>query len=143
MARPESIKDIKDEDLYVRIAMFEVDKIISSAPLLKHYTALLEAVQKMGGLAEKAYSTVDVKIPKDKAQLEDQLRHDQYVWDDNQKYYNLALNRGSNSDDIPEWRHNSIKQWAKDNDLPDPFDVFAANDPELAELREELGFDDE
>lgn len=143
MARPESIKDIKDEDLYVRIAMFEVDKIISSAPLLKHYTALLEAVQKMGGLAEKSYSTVDVKILKDKAQLEDQLRHSQYVWDDNQKYYNLALNRGSNSDEIPEWRHNSIRQWAKDNDLPDPFDVFAANDPELAELREELGFDDE
>ena len=143
MARPESIKDIKDEDLYVRIAMFEVDKIISSAPLLKHYTALLEAVQKMGGLAEKSYSTVDVKIPKDRPQLEDQLRHSQHVLDDNQKYYNLAFNRGAYSDDIPEWRHNSIRQWAKDNDLPDPFDVFAANDPELAELREELGFDDE
>jgi len=143
MARPENIKDIKNDDRFVRIAMFEVDKIISSASLLKHYTALLEAVQKMGGLAEKAYSTVDVKIPKDQAQLADQLRHDQHVWDDMQKYYNLALNRGINSDDIPEWRHNSIKTWAKENDLPDPFDVFAANDPELAALRADLGMDDE
>ena len=143
MARPESIKDIKNDDRFVRIAMFEVDKIISNAPLLKHYTALLEAVQKIGGFAEKAYSTVDVKIPKDDSQLADQLRHDQYVWDDMHKYYNLALNRGTNSDDIPEWRHNSIKTWAKEEKLPDPFDVFAANDPELAAMREELGMDDD
>lgn len=143
MARPESIKDIKHDDRFVRIAMFEVDKIISNAPLLKHYTALLEAVQKVGGFAEKSYASVDVKIPKDDSQLADQLRHEQYVWDDMHKIYNLALNRGTNSDDIPEWRHNSIKTWAKEEGLPDPFDVFAANDPELAAMREELGMDDD
>ena len=143
MARPETLKDIKQDDKFVRIAMFEVDKIISNAPLLKHYTALLEAVQKVGGFAEKSYATVDVKIPKDDSQLADQLRHDQYVWDDMQKIYNLAVNRGANSDDIPEWRRSSIKTWAKEEGLPDPFDVFAANDPELNALREELGMEND
>lgn len=143
MSRPESIKDVQHDDRFVRIAMFEVDKIISNALLLKHYTALLEAAQKAGGFADKAYSTVDVKIPKNDKELEDQLRHDQYVWDDMQKMYNLAVNRGANTDDIPEWRRSSIKTWAKEEGLPDPFDVFAANDPELNALREELGMDDE
>lgn len=138
MARPESIKDIKHDDRFVRIAMFEVDKIISNPALLKHYTALLEAVQKVGGYADKAYSTVDVNIPKDERQLEEQLRTDQYRWDDMQKLYNLAVNRGENSDEIPEWRRNSLKEWARENDLPDPFDVFAANDPELEAIRKEL-----
>lgn len=141
MARPESIKDITKENRFVRIAMFEVDKIIGNANLLKHYTALLEAAQKLGGYADKSYSTVDVKIPKDDAQLADQLRHDQYVWDDMEKLYNLAVNRGTNSDDVPEWRRNGLKNWAKENDLPDPFDVFAANDPELQQIREDLGLE--
>lgn len=140
MARPESIKDVQDR--FVRVAMFEVDKIIANPTLLKHYTAMLEAAQKLGGYAEKAYSTVDVNIPKDQKQLEDQLRSDQYQWDDMKKFYNLALNRGVNSDDIPEWRQSSIKRWAQEEGLPDPFDVFAANDPELAALRAELGMED-
>lgn len=143
MARPENTKDIKHEDRFVRIAMFEVDKIISNPTLLKHYTALLEATQKLGGYAEKSYSTVDVNIPKDDKQLEDQLRNDQYYWDEMQKLYNVAVNRGANSDEIPEWRRNSLKSWAKENDLPDPFDVFAANDPELAQIRADLNMEDD
>lgn len=138
MSRPESIKDIKHEDRFVRIAMFEVDKIINNAALLKHYTALLEAAQKLGGHAEKSYSTVDINIPKDEKELKQQLDSDQYRWDDMQKLYNLAVTRGENSDEIPEWRRNSLIQWAKNNDLPDPFDVFAANDPELDAIRKEL-----
>jgi hypothetical protein len=143
MARPESIKDIKHDDRFVRIAMFEIEKFIGNPALLKHYTAILETAQKLGGRAEKSYSTVDVSIPKDDKQLADQLQSDQYYWDDKQKYYNLALNRGANSDEIPEWRHSGIKEWAKQEGLPDPFDVFAANDPELQRLRDELGLDND
>lgn len=143
MARPESTKDIKHDDRFVRIATFDVDKIIGNAQLLKHYTALLETAQKMGGFADKSYSSVEVQIPKDQKQLEEQLRGDQYRWDEQQKYYNLALNRGTNSDEVPEWRRNGIKDWAKEEGLPDPFDVFAANDPELQQLRVDLGLEDE
>ena len=142
MARPESISDVKRDDRMTRIATFEMDRILADASLLKHYTALLQAVQKMGGEAVKNYNNVDFNIPKNKKQLEDQLRSDQYYWDEYQKYYNLALNRGSNSDEIPEWRHSAIKAWAKEEELPDPFDVFAANDPELAQLRMELGMEE-
>lgn len=143
MARPENHKDIKESDRFVRIAMFEVDKIISNALLLKHYTALLEAAQKMGGHADKSYSTVDVNIPKDQAQLDYQLQCDQSVWDEMQKYYNLAVNRGPTCTDIPEWRRSGIQRWAKEEGLPDPFDVFAANDPELQQIREDLGLEDD
>lgn len=138
MARPESIKDIKQEDRFTRVAMFEIDKVIANAMLLKHYTALLETVQKMGGNAEKSYSTVDVNIPKNDKELADQLASDQRSWDDMQKLYHLAVNRGENSDEIPEWRRSGLTQWAADNDLPNPFDVFAANDPELEAIRLEL-----
>lgn len=143
MSRPESIKDIDPQDRLVRIAAFEIDKIVDNAALLKHYTGLLEVVQKLGGKAEKLYSNVDISIPKNKDQLEQQLRMDQHQWDEMQKYYNLALNRGVNSDEIPEWRHEGIKRWAKKEGLPDPFDVFAANDPELAALRADLGMEDD
>lgn len=143
MARPESIKDIAEEDRFVRIASFETDKIIGNAKFLKHYTAFLEVVQNFHGYAQKSYANVDLYIPKDDAQLADQLRHDQYRWDDNQKIYNLAINRGPDTEDVPEWRRNSLIQWAKDNDLPDPFDVFAANDPELQKIREEMGMEDD
>lgn len=143
MARPENIKDIAEQDRFVRIATFEIDKVIGNAKFLKHYTALLEVVQNFGGHADKAYSTMDLYIPKNDKELADQLRSDQYQWDDAKKYYNLAVNRGPDSDEIPEWRRSTIVRWAKENDLPDPFDVFAANDPELQELRAELGMEND
>lgn len=143
MARPESIKDIKREDSFIRIAMFETDKIIGNPVFLKHYTVMLESVNKIGGHADKSYATVELYIPKNDKELAEQLRHDQYYWDEMQKFYNLALNRGPDSDDVPEWRRNSVIQWAKDNDLPNPFDVFAANDPELKKIRDDLGLEDD
>lgn len=143
MARPESIKDLQESDRFVRIALFEVDKIMTNATLLKHYTALLEAAQKMGGRAEKSYSTIDLNIPKNEKELKTQLEYDQRNWDDREKEYQLALNRGPSDSDFPEWKVSSVKRWAKDEGLPDPFDVFAANDPELSALRAELGMSDE
>lgn len=141
MARPENIKDIKDEDRFVRIATFEVEKIMCNAVLLKHYTALLEAVQKMGGKAEKSYSTIDVSAPKDDRELLQQLEYDQRTWDSRLAEYNLAVTRGPSDEDFPDWKRNTIIRWAKENDMPDPFDVFAANDPELAAIRADLEMD--
>jgi len=138
MSRPESLADIKHDDRFIRVASFEVDRVITSPMLLKHYNALLEQVQKLGGFASKSYASVELNIPKDKELLEQQLRNDQYRWDELQKYYNLAVVRGPGDTEVPEWRHNSIKEWAKEEGLPDPFDVFAANDPELAQICADL-----
>ena len=138
MSRPENLADIKHDDRFIRVASFEVDRVITSPMLLKHYNALLEQVQKLGGFASKSYASVELSIPKDKELLEQQLRNDQYCWDELQKYYNLAVVRGPGDTEIPEWRHNSIKEWAKEEGLPDPFDVFAANDPELAQICADL-----
>lgn len=143
MARPESIKDVKEADRFVRIAMFEIDKIVTNSVLLKHYTSLIQAVEHRGGMVQKNYNTVDVSVPKSTQELEQQLEYDQRGWDESQKYYNLALNRGPADADIPEWRRNSIISWAKENDLPDPFDVFAANNEDIQALRDEMGLDNE
>jgi len=138
MARPESIKDLNEQDTFVRVATFEVDQIMCNALLLKHYTSLLEVVQKMGGKADKSYSTIEVSVPKSNKELRNQLEYDQRTWDSRLADYNLAVNRGPSDEDFPEWKRNNIVRWAKDNDMPDPFDVFAANDPELAAIRADL-----
>lgn len=142
MARPESLEDIKEKDRFIRVASFEIDKFIENAKLLKHYTTLLEAIQSSGGLAEKSYSTVHLQLPKNKEELQYQLESDQRSWDDMQDHYNKAVDRGP-TDEIPEWRRDNIISWAKRNDLPNPFDVFAANDPELAQIRADLNMEDD
>lgn len=143
MARPESINEIEEENRFVRLAMFELDRIMTDAALLKHYTALLEVVTKMGGRADKAYSTIDLDIPKNKKQLEDQLRSDQYNWDETQKLYRIALKGDSSDEPIREYQKTTIKEWAKREGLPDPFDVFAANDEDIQKLRKEMGLDND
>ena len=139
MSRPETTNDVTDR--FVRVAMFETEQIMTNAILLKHYTALLDAITKMGGHADKSYSSIDLNIPKDEKQLEAQLRNDQYRWDDMQKLYNVALKGDTVTDPVPEWRRNGIKDWAKEEGLPDPFDVFAANNEDIQKLRDELGLD--
>lgn len=143
MARPDSISDIKHADRFTTVATFEIDKFIQNSTLLKHYTSLLEAINKSGGMAEKYYNTVKLQLPKDKQELEYQLASDQRTWDDMQEQYNLAVDRGPSSEDFPEWKRNNIISWAKRNELPDPFDVFAANDPELALIRADLNMEDD
>ena len=141
MARPESINDIADSDRYVRVAMFETERIMTDATLLKHYTALLETITKMGGYADKSYSTIDLNVPKNPKQLEDQLKSDQYRWDDMQDSYNKVITCADPTEPVPDWKRKSIQQWAKDNDMPDPFDVFAANNADIMKLRLEMGMD--
>lgn len=140
MARPESINDVKEGDRFITVATFEIDKFIENPVLLKHYTSLLESVNKSDGMAEKYYNTVKLQLPKDKKELEYQLESDQRTWDDMQEQYNRAVDRGP-TDEIAEWKRDNIISWAKRNDLPNPFDVFAANDPELAQIRADLNME--
>jgi hypothetical protein len=142
MARPESHKNIDEGDKFTRVAMFEIDKIITNANLLKHYTAILEAVTKMGGISVKSYNSVDLDIPKNSQQLDEQLKSDQYRWDEMRNLYRTALNR-DNVDPIPEWRRDAIKDWANKEGLPDPFDVFATNNEDIQEIRKEMGLDND
>lgn len=139
MSRPETTNDVTDR--FVRVAMFETEQIMTNAILLKHYTALLDAITKMGGHADKSYSSIDLNIPKDEKQLEAQLRNDQYRWDDMQQSYNKVLAGADPTEPVPDWKRKSIQNWAKENDLPDPFDVFVANNEDIQKLRDELGLD--
>jgi hypothetical protein len=142
MARPESHKDISEDNRFTRIAMFEIDKMITHPLLLKHYTALLEAVHKMGGTSEKSYNSVDLDIPKNSKQLDEQLKTDQYHWDDLEKLYRKAL-AGDNVDPIPEWRRSTLSEWAANEGLPNPFDPFVANNEDIQAIRKEMGLDND
>ena len=122
--------------------MFEIDKIITHPALLKHYTVLLEAVHKMGGTSDKNYNSVDLDIPKNDKQLDEQLKSDQYYWDDYEKLYRTAL-AGDSVDPIPEYRRSSLREWAEKEGLPDPFDPFVANNEDIQQMRREMGLDND
>ena len=141
MSRPESVKDVKDR--MVQIGTMDLERIVTIPALLKHYTAFIEQLQKMYGEVEPSYGmNVKFSMVRDQKQLESQLASEQYMWDENKKDYEKAL-RADPSDPVKEYAKDRIKEWAKEEGLPDPFDCFAANDPELRRIREELGMNED
>lgn len=139
MSRPEAIKDVKDRT--IRVGSMDLERIVTVPAILKHYTALIEALQKIDGEIRTAYGmTVEFYLPRDEKQLLSQLSTDQYQWDDSEMEYRRALKADLN-DSVKEYKRDRIKEWAKEEGLPDPFDVFAANDPELQRIREEMGLE--
>lgn len=126
MARPEKISDVSDK--MVRVATFEVDKITALPALMKPYVALVDAVQKIRGEVLTSYgSTVEIVIPKNHKQLQEQLKSDQYSWDNRKESYDKVL-RGEK---VPSYTEHGLKEWAKDEGLPEP--QFVKDDPEEAE----------
>jgi hypothetical protein len=138
MARPKHITDIKPENRFIRIAMVEFTNIAASPALVKAYAALLDAAEKAGGHGDAKYNTVDINIPKTKDQLENQLKEDQRVWDSRQRSYNIAVLAKEDAEPLKEWEKDYVREWAEKEGLPNPFDVFAANNEELKKVREEL-----
>jgi len=115
MSRPETISEVSDR--YINFASFDLNLILGNPKLLKAYTALIEQVQAAHGKVAETYgSHVEVRLLRTEKQLQDQLRTDQYTWDDKQKAYAKMLA----GEDVPDYRHNSIREWAKENGLPDP-----------------------
>lgn len=139
MSRPETVKDVKER--MIRVGSMDLERIVTVPAILKHYTALIEALQKMNGEIRTAYGmSVSFYLPCDEKQLLSQLSAEQYQWDDAEKEYRKAL-KADLSDPVQEYKRDRIKEWAKEEGLPDPFDVFAANDPELQRIREEMGLE--
>jgi len=135
MSRPATIADVTDR--FIRFADFEVDKIVDNPKLLKAYTAMIEAVTFQGGEVSTSYgSRIEMTLPRNKKQLEEQLRSDQYSWDDKRKGY-LAWIDG---EEVASYRQSGIKEWAKDEGLPDPSDGadsgwLTSEEQQIAELR--------
>ena len=143
MARPANIKDIANEDRYKDVGRIETNTFIDQPKILKKYAEFTEIIQQASGCVEKSYgATINIRLPKTKKELDDQLDNDQRHWDEMQRLYNVALKGDTVGDPVPEWRRDSVKRWAEKEGLPNPFDVFAANDPELAAIRADLGLTD-
>jgi hypothetical protein len=121
MARPENFSDIKDRTL--RVATFEVDKLTALPALLKHYVALVESVQKMGGEVNTSYgSTVEVTIPKNPTQLKETFEREQREWDRQEELYAAVL-RG---EVLKSYQEYGVTEWAKNEGHPKP--VFNKED---------------
>lgn len=115
MARPNNITQVTER--HNVIAAVEMDQIMTKPGLLKAYTALVEAAEKLGGGGFKRYgNTVEVKIIKNGEQLADQLASDQASWDYKMESYQKAA-RG---EFIESYRRSGIKEFASDEGLELP-----------------------
>lgn len=115
MARPESIDNVSDR--FIRFGSMEIGLIVNKPKILKAYTALLEAIQADQGVVDEVYgSTVELRLARNPKQLQDQLRSDQYNWDDLEKaYYRLLA-----GEEVQKYRYASIREWAKEEGFRDP-----------------------
>ena len=118
MARPNSIADVKAR--YNDIATFNLSEINTSPLLLKAYISFIETAQKQNGVAKRNKwnaAQIEVSMPKDKEQLETQLRYDQDSWDSQKGYYDMAIA----GEELKDYQFNSAKAFAEKEGLE--FDV--------------------
>jgi len=115
MARPETHADIADDNRYVEVARFQTRELDDKPALMKLYSQFADLVLSTQGRIEKDYYGVSVRMPKDAAQLDDQLKSDQYTWDDKQKGYNQA----QRNEFVPSYRRESINRWAREEGFPE------------------------
>jgi hypothetical protein len=146
MARPVSINEISDEDRYIEIAQIDAKLFLKHTALLKAYTAMVEAVEKNGGIVEDpSYGGVRFKMPKTKEELENQLRADQSNWDHNRRRYDQAVLRDDpDVKQLNEWEKDYVIQFAEREGLKNPYDPFVSDtfsDRELADIRATLGLE--
>lgn len=142
MARPNSIADVTDRTNLV--ATFHTE-FITTRLIYFAYAAFIETAQKFNGQVKPNKwnkAQIEVFLPKSKEELEMQLIADQNSWDYRKEEYDKAVNRDPVSDEFDEYKQNRIKEFAKQNGFPNPFDVFSANDSDLDEIRRELEMQD-
>ncbi len=146
MARPETIRDVKEEDRYFDLGELRVDRMSTNPNLLKHYAGLIDAIEKQGGTVtatEWNASKVELKLARTPAELKRQLEVDQQSWDVMERRWNQAMNRDAIDTEIKEYEKSGISEWAKREGRTDPYDPLAAHQPvddlELDEIRDELG----
>lgn len=137
MARPETIADVKDR--IEEVGAVDVGNFITSPNVLKAWAAFAETVTKAGGeIRRHSYEKgkAELWMPRDEKQLRDQLRTEQYTWDQNQKVYDICI---INHTPPENWQKDSIKAWALAEGLPIVWETPRDDsDPRLAELREKI-----
>lgn len=138
MARPEKTSEVTER--YNRIATYELAFMMTQPALMKAYTAMCEAAQKMGGRVRSTGTSVTVEVLKTGEQLRTELEYEQRQWDRMEDSYQVAFNR--DPDDLgaaSEWDKERIQNWAEANGKPDPWAIALHDDPELDAMRTELG----
>jgi hypothetical protein len=124
--KPQNVNQVQDRT--ERIATFDLDKINAIPALLKHYVALIETAQKMGGEVNTTYgSTVEVFIPKNRKQLEARLEYEQREWDRYEGLYNQVRD----GEVIKSYYESGVTEWAKTEGLPEPVFVKEDEDAEV------------
>lgn len=117
MSRPEDVSEVKDATH--EVATFYLDEMVTKPPLMKAYTAFIEAAERYGpgGIRGDYGNTIKVRINKTPQQIADQLRDDQDAWDRRKKMYDQAMA----GEEIDRWDRTTIKNWCQEEglDVPD------------------------
>ena len=125
MSRPVTIADVTVTT--IEIATVQMDQFSGDPHRIKSYSDFVGTLAKIGATMDVSYSTVRIKVPKNREQMEDQLKSDQNQWDRNEEGYNKAL-RG---EFVESWRRYSISEWAESEGLKEPVFVEKVEDEEL------------
>ena len=124
--KPQNVNQVQDRT--ERIATFDLDKINAIPALLKHYVALIETAQKMGGEVNTTYgSNVEVFIPKNRKQLEARLEYEQREWDRQADLYAKVRS----GEVIKSYYESGVTEWAKNEGLDAPEFVKEDEDAEV------------
>lgn len=132
MPRPETIEDI--EPGTVTVAVVHLDSISTDPVLLKGYTDLLTAMVRGGATVDTRYQQVTFARAKSPAELADQLKTDQAVWDSKQEYYEKWA-RGEEF--AYEYQLNEAKRHAQVEGLP-MFTWEASGQRDLNEVLDDI-----
>ena len=81
---------------------------------------------------------VEVFLPKAASELTEALESAQRRWDSTEALWLRAV-RAEDGTELREYERESVVAWCEAEGKPNPFDVFAATDPDLAAIRRELG----
>lgn len=136
MARPTHTDEITER--HVSLGRIHTERFGTHPSVLKAYAALLEAVVKIGGHAERRYSEVEVFLPKGAKELTEALESAQRRWDCTEALWLRAV-QAEEGTELREYERETVVAWCEAEGKPNPFDCFASTDPDLAAIRGDLG----
>lgn len=118
MSRPATTVDVTER--FVEIGRIEVGALGLQPALLKSLATFQESLVKSGGELRQNYSQIMFHLPRTEEQLKDQLRSDQYHWDEMEKIYDACTANGTEPE---SWRKASLEEWIAREGVSTPWAV--------------------
>lgn len=116
MSRPETLDDVKERA--IEVGDIRITEFTTKPSVLKAWASFVEAVVKDGGqVLPGKYSREQARVlvPRDEYSLQEQLRTEQYRWDELAKNYDICCVHGTPPEN---WQKDSMRDWCKAEGKP-------------------------